>query len=254
MLTSLCALLLCASIFMPAAFAQEAEGAVSAPSGPTPYPKDDGDWPGTGVVRVFDWMSDNRRHFWEERDHKQGSIVFAGDSLTGNWRTLADEFPPANVANRGIGGDVSRGLLFRFEEDVLALHPKAIVILIGTNDLTARQSADETLANIRGMLWLRRSQQPDTPVILCTVPPSENPKAPVDARQRHALNEGLRRITASDPSVSFVDLFTAVATVKGTPDERYFKEDRLHLSEAGYARWKAVLIPALRKVGALPES
>ena len=50
-------------------------------SGPTPYPTRAEDWPGKGVVRVFGWMKDNRKFFWSERDKKQGSIVFAGDSL-----------------------------------------------------------------------------------------------------------------------------------------------------------------------------
>ncbi len=80
------------------------------------------------------------------------------------------------MANRGIGGDVSRGLLFRFQEDVLDLHPKAIVILIGINDLTARQPASATVENIRSMLSLKEAQQPQVPVFLCTVPPSANPK------------------------------------------------------------------------------
>lgn len=228
---------------------------IAAQSGPTPYPTRPEDWPGEGVIRVFGWMTDNRHFFWSERDQKRGSIVFAGDSLTGNWKTLAKDlskdFHGVRVANRGIGGDVSRGLLFRFQEDVLALQPKAIVILIGINDLTARQPAAATLANIRSMLEMKRAQQPDVPVMLCTVPPSANPKAPIDERQRRSLNQGLRQLAKENPRVSLVDLYAAMATGDGTPDLRYFQSDQLHFSAAGHERWREILQPALREAGVL---
>jgi lysophospholipase L1-like esterase len=223
----------------------------AAQTEPTPYPTRPEDWPGEGVIRVFGWMKDNRDFFWTERAKKQGSIVFAGDSLTANWKTLGKDFSGVVVANRGIGGDVSRGLLFRFQEDVLALRPKAIVILIGINDLTAKQPASTTLANIRSMLELKRSEQPDVPVVLCTVPPSANPKAPIDERQRRFLNQGLRQLAKENQRVSLVDLYAATVTTDGTPDLRYFQSDQLHFSAAGHDRWKEVLEPALRKAGVL---
>jgi lysophospholipase L1-like esterase len=224
---------------------------VATQSGPTPYPGRAEDWPGKGVVRVFGWMKDNRDFFWSERAKHQGSIVFAGDSLTATWKTLRADFPGARVANRGIGGDVSRGLLFRFEEDVLALHPKAIVILIGINDLTSKQPASATLANIRAMLDLKQARQPDVPVLLCTVPPSANPKAPVDEQQRRLLNQGLQQLAKDIKRVSVVDLHGATATADGAPDTQYFTSDQLHLSAAGHARWKQALLPALKHAGAL---
>lgn len=220
-------------------------------SAPTPYPARAEEWPGKGVVRVFGWMKQNRDYFWTERARKQGAIVFAGDSLTGNWKTLGADFPGTLVANRGIGGDVSRGLLFRFKEDVLDLNPEAIVMLIGINDLTARQPASATLENVRSILALKNEQQSQVPVFLCTVPPSANPKAAVDEQQRRLLNQGLRQIAKDTKHVTLVDLYAATATDDGTPELRYFKKDQLHLSDAGHARWKQVLQPALQKAGVL---
>ncbi len=220
-------------------------------TGPTPYPSSVEEWPGKGVVRVFGWMKENRNYFWTERQKKQGAIVFAGDSLTGNWKTLGKDFSGTLVANRGIGGDVSRGLLFRFEEDVLDLNPKAIVLLIGINDLTARQPASATLENIRSMLAQKNARLPQTPVFLCTVPPSANPKAPVDEQQRQLLNQGVRQIAKETKGVTLVDLYAATATEAGAPQPEYFGKDQLHLSAAGQARWKEVLQPALQRAGVL---
>ena len=98
---------------------------------------------------------------------------------------------------------MSRGLLFRFQEDVLDLNPKAVVMLIGINDLTARQPASATLENVRSMLALRNEQHAKVPVFLCTVPPSAQPKAPVDEQQRLALNQGLRQIAKETKAPKF---------------------------------------------------
>lgn len=91
-----------------------------AADGPSPFPndKDEAAWLGKGPIRSFGWMVDNRNYFWTQREKDQGAVVFIGDSLTGNWETLAQSFPDVKVANRGIGGDTSRGVLFRFREDV----------------------------------------------------------------------------------------------------------------------------------------
>lgn len=231
--------------------AQAGETPLADSAQPTPYPTRAQDWPGRGVIRVFEWMDDNRRHFWRERDQHQNSVVFAGDSLVALWKSLPETFPTLRIANRGIGGDVSRGLLFRFREDVLALNPKAVVILIGTNDLTARQPAADTIANVDAMLKLRDAYRPDVPIVLCTVPPSANAKAPVDAAQRARLNEGLHRLAATRPRVAVADLFAVTATTNGNPIAAAFKPDRLHLTREGYARWKAVLVPILREGGVL---
>jgi lysophospholipase L1-like esterase len=239
------------SAFSMALLCTTASLAAGPSQGPTPYPSRAQDWPGQGVIRVFDWMKDNRAHFWRERERKQGSLVFVGDSLTGNWRKLQDYFPSVTVANRGIGGDVSRGVLFRFQEDVLDLNPKAIVLLIGTNDLTAKQSARDTLANIDAILALAAKHVPHAPVVLCTVPPSANPKAPVDEQERKILNAGLRAMAAQDDLVALADLYAATVTLEGEADPKWFKPDLLHLNEAGYEQWKASLKPALREHGVL---
>jgi lysophospholipase L1-like esterase len=240
----------CCSIFMALALSSICANA-EVRSGPTPYPTSSAKWPGRGAIRVFDWMMEYRKRFWLEQDRYRNSIVFAGDSLTANWRSLAEDFPQAKLANRGIGGEVSRGLLFRFDEDVLALRPKAIVMLIGTNDLTARQAAADTLWNIELILQMRAARQPEVPVLLCTVPPSAAPRAPVDEQQRRRLNDGLRELAAKHAGIELVDLFQALATADDAVDPRFFQPDRLHLSKLGYSRWREVLRPALVAVGAI---
>jgi lysophospholipase L1-like esterase len=142
-------------------------------------------------------------------------------------------------------------VLFRLEEDVLALHPKAIVVLIGTNDLTAHQPAAQTLANLQDILALAQQHAPDATLVLCTVPPSANPKAPIRESELQQLNAGMRALASSHQRVELVDLYAATIDANGQPDVRWFKADRLHLNPAGYARWKALLAPVLQTAGVL---
>jgi lysophospholipase L1-like esterase len=69
--------------------------------------------------------------------------VYIGDSLTESWpvdRLLRDLFP--HSVNRGVGGDTARHLPARLEADVLALQPRNVVLMIGTNDVSIRFGYD----------------------------------------------------------------------------------------------------------------
>src|SRR5215831_7053200 len=63
-------------------------------------------------------------------------VVFLGDSITVNWgRRYGEFFPGKPYVNRGISGQTTPQMLIRFRPDVIALHPKVVVILAGTNDI-----------------------------------------------------------------------------------------------------------------------
>ena len=213
--------------------------------GPIPYPdpKNEAAWPGKGPIRAFGFMVGERKAFWTQRQKDQGAVVFVGDSLTGGWKNLAKDFPKLKVANRGLGGDTSRGALFRFKEDALALNPKALVIEIGNNDLTAMGSPGDMLSNLADMMAMAEKERPGMPVVLCTIPSSANPKAPVKADARKAMNEGIRKIASEHKNTRFCDLYTALANADGSPKAEYYADDKLHLSDAGHVKWAELLMP-----------
>jgi lysophospholipase L1-like esterase len=64
-------------------------------------------------------------------------VVFFGDQITEFWgKSGAKFFPGKPYVNRGITGQTTPQMLVRFRQDVIALKPRAVVILGGTNDLT----------------------------------------------------------------------------------------------------------------------
>jgi lysophospholipase L1-like esterase len=223
-----------------------------AADGPTPYPdaKEEKAWPGVGPIRTFGWMVDNRAHFWKQRDKDQSAVVFAGDSLTGGWDNmkLAAAFPKLKVANRGIGGDVSRGLLFRFQEDVLDLKPRAIVICIGSNDLSAHADPAGIEKNIVAILDKSIADDPKRAIVLCTIPPRDHKDAPTKPGAQADINARIKKLADGRGNVTILDLYSLMSDADGKLVDKYFGKDRLHFAAAGYDRWTEVITPVFDKL------
>ena len=106
-------------------------------------PATDEGLPGSGPIRRYDWFKNlwqKKRSGWAKDVEKdQNALVFLGDSITQGWGPeMGNAFPGVKVANRGISGDTTRGMLIRLQEDVLSLNPEGVVMLMGTNDLEER--------------------------------------------------------------------------------------------------------------------
>lgn len=184
--------------------------------------------------------AERRTEFWHHRDADKGAVVFLGDSITQGWNDLAAAFPDLHVANRGIGGDTTRGVLFRLKEDVLELKPAAVVLLIGTNDLGNNGDPSDTADNTELILRALENSDPRLPIVLCKVMPSRKALAP----KIEDLNQRLEKLAKGDSRVVLCDTWSIYATDEGTCKPEEFP-DMLHPNKAGYAKWEAALKPIL---------
>jgi lysophospholipase L1-like esterase len=224
-------------ILLSAALGVVAASLLHSQAGPTPFPENEADWPGRGPVRTFPYMNDNRNSFRQNRERDQGGVVLVGDSLVAgakNWEPLQKAFPHLLIVDRGIGGDTSRGALFRFQEDVLDLNPKAVVMLVGSNDLSAHGKPDDTVSNLSEMVAMAGNQNPGLPIIICTIPPRDHPKAPTQPGKLEELNEKIKALGQGRTVI--LDIHPMFLKEDGTQDPRYFAEDLLHLSPAAYEK------------------
>lgn len=225
----------------------------AAPAAATPETQDrfaipatDVGLPGAGPIRRQDWFARGwreRRSAWAERgDLDRGAVVFLGDSITQGWGGgLGAAFPGIKVANRGISGDTTRGVLFRLPEDVLALDPAAVVLLIGTNDLEEGALPDVIAGNLRLILSGLKQHNPRLPIVLCQVfPSSATKKRPAD--QIQAVNAAYRDAARNDRQVVYLETWPLFADPSGDALAAEFP-DLLHPNEAGYAKWAAALRP-----------
>lgn len=212
-----------------------------------PYWPADGKFPGRGNVSGWkDFPRHNaqrRAMFAEHQAQEQDGLVFVGDSITEGWNTLQADFGDigVKVVNRGIGGDTTPNLLYRLQDDVLSLHPRALVILIGTNDLGAGTSPADIAANMKDMLARIRAEYPTIPIAWCLVMPrGDGERYPAEIR---ALNHLIDELARTDARITVCDTFTPLATADGKDNKADFKPDNLHLNPNGYAVWRAALHP-----------
>src|SRR5205823_9147885 len=109
-------------------------------------------FPGTGQLQLAPWFQKlwmvRRVEFSWAKDRDQRAVVFLGDSITQGWNSLAQDFPKLRPVNRGISGDTSRGIRYRLKEDVLDVHPRAVSLLIGTNDIALGGTPEQVIDNI----------------------------------------------------------------------------------------------------------
>jgi lysophospholipase L1-like esterase len=215
---------------------------------PDPFaiPATDEGLPGTGPIRRYDWFQRlwrERRTAWAaRREQDRGAVVFLGDSITQEWGGgLGAAFPGVKVANRGISGDTTRGVLLRLQDDVLVLDPAAVVLLIGTNDLEEGATPETIAGNVKLILAAMKRHNPRMPIVLCHVfPSSESMRRPADKIK--AINALYLAAVRNDPQVIPLDTWSLFADPNGNASVAEFP-DLLHPNEAGYAKWAAALRP-----------
>jgi lysophospholipase L1-like esterase len=203
-------------------------------------------------VRSEDWFQqlwrDRRAKFADQAAKQQHSLVFFGDSITQGWGDdFGGRFPGVKVANRGISGDISRGLLARVDEDVLALDPQGIILLIGTNDVDLGIPPEVIADNVKKLLAKIAAHDPDVPVVLCWVFPTSGKKNRPTEKIRK-LNELLADVARGNEQVTVLDTYTLFANADGEAMPEEFP-DLLHPNDAGYAKWRAALLPLLATLG-----
>jgi lysophospholipase L1-like esterase len=123
-----------------------------------------------------DWFGFNRYKADNERIIESGDypeVVFMGNSITDNWAYFhPDFFSSHNFCGRGIGGQTSAQMLVRFNDDVIDLHPKAVVIMAGTNDVAHNEywvSPERVVDNIVAMC--NQAQANGIMPIISSIPP-----------------------------------------------------------------------------------
>jgi lysophospholipase L1-like esterase len=209
------------------------------------------EFPGEGTVQSGLWFRGlwkTRRTEWAAAKEKdQGAVVFFGDSITQGWSSLAQDFPKLKVANRGISGDTARGLRFRLKGDVLDLRPKAVSILIGTNDLDQGTEPPVVVDNLKAIVAELHHANPELPIVINKVMPrgAKPNRFPEKILQLNTLYE---QAFANHSRITFCDTWTVFADSTGQCKKEEFP-DMLHPNAAGYAKWTATLAPILEKIG-----
>ena len=222
------------------------------PASSIELPATDDGIPGAGPIRRYDWFRNlwtQKRSAWAKRaEQDAGAVVFLGDSITQGWGDdLGGAFAGLKVANRGISGDTTRGMLLRLRDDVLALKPAGIVMLMGTNDLEEGAEPETIAGNFKLIVGDLKRHNPQLPIVVCSVfPSSATKKRPADKIKK--VNELYAAAVKGDAQVTLVDTWTLFADAQGDAKPAEFP-DLLHPNKVGYAKWASALRPILATLG-----
>ncbi len=183
-----------------------------------------------------------RTALFEKEKVKEGSIVFLGNSITegGDWKKLLND---STAVNRGIGGDITFGLMQRLHQ-VVRIKPSKLFLLIGINDLSKGIPEDVVLENIFLLITEIKKQTPATQIFVQSILPvnpsfKNFPKDYGLQEQVNTINTQLSKIEARF-GYKYVDLYNQFTDANGLLRSD-LSTDGLHLNAAGYAHWVRVL-------------
>lgn len=191
--------------------------------------------------RLQDWPQLNR---YREANAKvpaptprEDRVVFMGDSITDGWK-LAEYFPSKPYINRGISGQTTPQMLIRFRPDVVALKPRAVVILAGTNDIagnTGPMTLEMIQHNYAAMAELAKANGIRV-VFASVLPIHDYGKTKISERRQPdqilKLNEWLKSYSRANGHV-YLDYFSKTVDEKGMLKAE-LANDGLHPNAEGY--------------------
>ena len=197
------------------------------------------DWPNLGR-----YSEDNKKVAPPVKNEQR--VVFMGDSITDSWADpiYGGFFPGKPYVDRGISGQTTPQMLIRFRPDVIALKPRVVVILAGTNDIagnTGPTTLEAIEDNFRSMSELATAN--GIHVVFASVLPVSDYELrdgkPIIQTVRRppekvlALNKWLQEFAKAHHHV-YLDYFSAMVDDKGFLKNE-LSDDGLHPNAQGYA-------------------
>ena len=194
-------------------------------------------------TRLRDW-GNLARYRDANRTVNGADVVFMGDSITDFWQQprFGGFFPGKKYVDRGISAQTTPQMLIRFRPDVIALKPRAVVILAGTNDIagnTGPMTNEEIQNNLASMAELAKAN--NIKVVLASITPVSAyhaaPNAPPQTTRRpvdrvQAINAWMKSYAAANKHV-YLDYYSAMIDSTGMLKTE-LSEDDLHPNAAGY--------------------
>ena len=198
-----------------------------------------------------DWANFKRYESSNKTITAPVKAVFMGNSITEGWyRQDSSFFLNNHFAGRGISGQTSSEMLVRFRRDVIDLHPQAVVILAGTNDIAQNNgyiSLENVMGNIKSMCQLAKAN--NIKVVLCSVLPAyEFPwrKELKPAEEVKKLNAMIAQY-AKENKIPYVDYYSALVDSRGGIPAKY-AADGIHPNMDAYKIMEGLVMKPLRKI------
>ena len=215
--------------------------AVQAPRAATPVPK----------TEKQNWMPQHDANVALAR--KGGiDLLFVGDSITKCWSregrdVWAARFAPLHAANFGISGDATENVLWRLQNGELEnIHPKVVVLLIGTNNITGGDSPADIAQAVGAIVGEIRQRLSDARILLLGVLPRRELANHRDRETIRAINSLISRLHDGD-HVTYLDFGDKLLQPDGSMTKELTK-DFTHLTAKGYEVFAGAIQPVVESL------
>ncbi|MFT6846851.1 MAG: lysophospholipase L1-like esterase [Cryomorphaceae bacterium] len=177
---------------------------------------------------------------FESMPVRDSSFIFLGNSITegANWAELFDN---PNIINRGIGGDITEGVLMRINE-IIRHQPLKLFIAIGTNDIGWKVPPAKIIENYLSIVENVRASSPNTKIYIQSILPVAIPSGSLLLHNNEGVlevNQGLKKI-CKDLDITYLDLHSHFEDETGKLKSE-LTNDGLHLLGKGYLLWKDLI-------------
>ena len=196
------------------------------------------------------WENDIKNFEQLDRSVKYSdrSILFAGSSSIVLWSSLEKDMAPYPVIQRGFGGSKLSDFVV-YASRIIDPHPCRAIVIFVANDITGSKedkSPEEVASLFRAVLKTIRKTHPDTPVFWIEITPTPSRWQVWPAIQK--ANGLIREICINKKNTYFIKTDFAFLNEKGVPKDDLFRDDKLHLTEKGYAVWTEIIKKELDKL------
>jgi creatinine amidohydrolase len=161
------------------------------------------------------------------------------------WQSAAS-FPGLSVVNRGFGGAHVSDVL-HFKEDVLLKYyaPSCIVFFCGSNDIADSKTPERVVEDFQKFRAVAASHAPGTPLVYIPINPC--PQRWHLWKEADRVNRMIRQLCTADTNLYYADTAGRLLKTGQPPADSLFLEDKLHLSDKGYALWTSVIRPVVER-------
>lgn len=195
------------------------------------------------LPEVKSWEADIEKFEQLDRTETYSSdaVLFAGSSSIRLWSSIEKDMSPYKIIQRGYGGARMSDFVV-YAGRIFDPHPCKAIVMFVANDITGSdqdKTPDEVATLFHYVLKIIRNKHPQTPVFWIAITPTSSRWTVW--QKIHQVNSLINAICNKEKNTYFIKTENAFLNEKGLPKDELFREDKLHLTEKGYAVWTGII-------------
>lgn len=173
-----------------------------------------------------------------------GAVLFVGSSTIRFWEDLREDMAPLPVIRRGFGGAKVNDILVYADRIITPYRPAAVVIFVGSNDVSSTLCNDAKSAGRVAKQTLKliaeiHTDLPATPIYYLAIKPAYSNDQ--DLLRAATVNDALESAAAANDQLFFIDANDAITGADGRVRPELLQRDGVHLNRQGYQAWSPII-------------